>query len=94
VAERFELYLEGMEVANGFHELTDAVEQQTRFARDHERRMRGGQPVVAQDESLLAALREGMPACAGVALGLDRLLMYLTRRTDIREVLAFSFERA
>jgi lysyl-tRNA synthetase class 2 len=94
VAERFELYLGGMELANGFHELADAMEQRARFTRDLGRRRAAGGSVPAMDSNLLAALQAGLPDCCGVALGLDRLLMWLTGAGHIREVLAFDFERA
>ncbi len=94
VAERFELYLGPLELANGYHELTDAAEQRARFARDN--RVRAGrgalQPPV--DARLLAALQVGMPACAGVALGIERLLMALGGTGRIADVLAFDFARA
>lgn len=94
VAERFELYIEGIELANGFHELTDAAEQETRFSRDlTERRARGLDPVPV-DRRLIAALKAGMPDSSGVALGLDRLLMIHTGATHIDQVLAFPIERA
>jgi len=94
VAARFELYWNGLEIANGGEELGDAEEQRRRFAADlAERRRRGlSQPPV--DERLLAALDAGLPDCAGVALGVDRLLMAVTGSTDIREVLAFPVTRA
>lgn len=94
VGERFELYLEGMELANGFHELTDATEQRRRFALDLARRAAAGRPTPPTDEALLAALNAGMPAAAGVALGLDRLLMVRIGATHIDQVLAFPVERA
>ena len=94
VAERFELYLNGMEIANGFHELTDAAEQQKRFEQDNAMRVSRGLTTISMDAHLLRALEAGLPDCAGVALGIDRLLMYLTRTKDIREVLAFSYDRA
>ncbi|TCT21371.1 EF-P lysine aminoacylase EpmA [Thiobaca trueperi] len=94
VAERFELYLDGVELANGFHELTDAVEQRTRFAADLAVREQGGQFIPPLDERLLGALAAGMPACAGVALGLDRLLMTAVGAVHIDEVLTFPIERA
>ena len=94
VAERFELYGEGLELANGFHELGDPVEQRRRFERDLERRHRGGRPEVPMDRRLLAALEQGFPDCAGVALGIDRLLMLRIGARSIDEVLAFPLERA
>jgi len=90
VAERFELFLGSYELANGYHELTDAAEQRARFERDNARRRARGQREVPIDERFLAALSE-MPACAGVALGIERLLMVLTGVDDIRDALAFSF---
>lgn len=94
VAERFELYVGGVEVANGFHELTDAAEQQRRFERDLQARSAAGQPVVPMDRRLLAALARGLPDCAGVALGIDRLLMQLSGAEQISQVIAFPLERA
>ncbi|MBK5965007.1 EF-P lysine aminoacylase GenX [Thiocystis minor] len=94
VAERFELYLEGVELANGFQELTDAVEQRARFQADLAQRRRRGQSEPPLDERLLAALAAGMPECSGVALGLDRLLMMATGVDRIDGVLAFPVERA
>jgi elongation factor P--(R)-beta-lysine ligase len=94
VAERFEVYLGQHELANGYHELTDAAEQRARFARDNARRRERGLPEMPLDENLLAALEHGMPACAGVALGVERLLMALTGNDDIGDVLAFAFADA
>lgn len=94
VAERFELYISGVEVANGFHELTDATEQQRRFERDLQVRAATGQPVVPMDRLLLEALAGGLPDCAGVALGIDRLLMQLSGAERISQVIAFPLERA
>ncbi|MET0290489.1 MAG: EF-P lysine aminoacylase EpmA [Pseudoxanthomonas sp.] len=93
VAERFELYLGSVELANGYHELTDAAEQAARFAHDHERRAARGLSQPPIDAALLAAL-PAMPACAGVAMGLDRLLMALLDTRSIADVLAFDFVRA
>ena len=94
LAERFEMYLGPLELANGYHELTDADEQRARFERDCSiRRDRGlRQPPI--DERLLEALRHGLPHCAGVALGVDRLLMAMLGSGRIADVLAFPFERA
>lgn len=94
VAERFELYFEGIELANGFHELIDADEQARRFADDLSERRRLGQPEVPPDQRLVAALKAGMPATSGVALGLDRLLMLGLGAHHIDGVLTFPIERA
>jgi len=94
VAERFELYLGGMELANGFQELTDPGEQRRRFEADLQERSAKGLDWPPLDEAFLAALEAGMPATAGVALGLDRLLMVATGSTHIDQVLAFPVERA
>ncbi len=94
VAERFEVYLDGIELANGFHELGAAAEQRARFERDVAKRMEQGLPVVPMDERLLAALEAGLPDCAGVALGFDRLVMLAAGAKSIQDVLAFPIERA
>lgn len=94
VGQRFELYVDGVELANGYHELTDAAEQRRRFEADNARRRAAGQPQRPLDELLLAALEAGMPECSGVALGVDRLLMLVTGKRDIRRVLAFDWERS
>ena len=91
VGQRFELYLKGMELANGYCELTDHLEQRQRFVADNLRRKTLGQPQRALDENLLAALEHGLGACSGVALGVDRLLMKACGISDIREVLAFDW---
>jgi len=94
VAERFELYVGVQELANGYHELTDAAEQRARFERDNARRRERGLIEVPIDARLLAALEQGMPDCAGVALGVERLLMAMLGTDDIRDVLAFAFADA
>jgi len=94
VARRFELYVDGVELANGYHELSDPAEQRRRFEADNARRRARGQPERPLDEHLLAALEHGLPDCCGVALGLDRLLMLATGTSDIRDVLAFDWGRA
>lgn len=94
VGERFELYINGIELANGFHELGDTVEQRHRFAQENAARRAAGLPVMPVDEHLLAALEFGLPDCAGVALGFDRLVMLATRKTSLAEVLAFPLDRA
>ncbi len=93
-AERFELYLGPLELANGYHELADAAEQGARFDMDLRRRASRGQPLPPRDERLLAALDAGLPDCAGVALGVDRLLMAMLDTDRIADVLAFDFARA
>jgi len=89
VAERFELFFDGIELANGFSELTDAAQQRARFEQDNNARERSGLPPHAIDEQLLAALQSGLEDCAGVALGLDRLLMVLLDLDSIDQVLTF-----
>lgn len=90
VVERFEAYVAGLELCNGFGELCDAVEQRRRLQHDADERARRGLPVYPQDERFLQALHSGMPPSSGVALGLDRLLMLLTGAEHIREVLSFA----
>jgi lysyl-tRNA synthetase class 2 len=94
VGQRFELYVDGMELANGYFELSDSAEQRRRFEHDNARRREAGLPERPLDERLLAALAHGLPACSGVALGVDRLLMLATGSSDIRQVLAFDWARA
>jgi len=94
LAERFELYMDGMELANGFHELTHADEQRERFNQNIEQRRTNGQPIVPMDENLLSAINRGLPNCAGVAMGIDRLLMQITDATHIDQVLPFPITRA
>lgn len=94
VAHRFEVYINGMELANGFHELTDANLQRKRFMHDIERRKVLSRPSVPIDEKLLSALEHGLPNCAGVALGVDRLVMFKTKAKHIKEVLSFTVENA
>jgi lysyl-tRNA synthetase class 2 len=93
-AQRFELILRGMELANGFLELCDATEQRQRFIEDNIKRRAQGLEVLPMDEHLLEALDAGLPPCAGVALGLDRLLMVACNSPSIDDVLAFPIERA
>ena len=94
VGHRFELYVDGVELANGYFELLDGQEQRRRFERDNARRRECARPERPLDERLLAALDHGLPECSGVALGVDRLLMLATGSRDIRRVLAFDWERA
>lgn len=94
VAERFELYLDGIEIANGFRELGDAAEQRSRFEADLARRRREGQRTAPLDEQLLAALAHGLPDCAGVALGFDRLVMVALGLPDLASAMCFAHARA
>ena len=93
VASRFELIINGLEIANGYHELTDYEEQKKRFSRDKLKRKELGRDDIDIDDKFLAALNEGFPECAGVAIGLDRLLMVLCDVKSIAEVQAFSVGR-
>ncbi len=93
VARRFEAFLGRMELANGYWELTDAGEQRRRFEQDLARRREQGTACYPLDEKLLSALLVGLPDCAGVALGVDRLLMQMTGATTIDEVLNFAWGR-
>jgi lysyl-tRNA synthetase class 2 len=93
VADRFEAFVDGMELCNGFGELTDAAEQRARLVADQEERRRLGMTVHVLDERFLAALEEGMPPSGGNALGIDRLVMLLLGARDLREVIAFPEER-
>jgi lysyl-tRNA synthetase class 2 len=94
LALRFELYAEGIELANGFEELGDAGEQRGRFEAERRERIRCGLPPHEPDERLLAALLHGMPPCAGVAVGFDRVLMLAAGVRQIADVLPFTSERA
>lgn len=91
LAARFELFIDGVEIANGFHELQDAVEQRARFDSDLARRRQNDAAAVPMDEYLLAALASGLPDCAGVALGVDRLLLVLLSVADLKAILAFPY---
>ena len=93
VAKRFEAYLYGVELANGFQELQQAKEQRQRFLADNAKRQSLGLPVVTIDENLLAALEVGLPSCTGVALGIDRLVLSILQQTSLSQVMAFSFSK-
>lgn len=93
VAARFELYYRGVELANGYDELTDATEQRTRFEADLRERARLGLPLVPLDDELLSALDHGLPDCSGVALGLDRLIMLATDGRSLDDAMAFTTRR-
>lgn len=94
VAERFELYLHGIELCNGYQELTEAAELATRMRHHAERRRSGGLDELPTNSRLLEAMRHGLPECAGVALGFDRLAMWALRATAITDVLTFPWPRA
>ena len=94
ITERFELYLGQLELANGYHELTDPIEQRARFGRDHALRRQRGDSLPPLDERLLSALEYGLPDCAGVAMGVDRLLSAMLDADAIAACLAFPFDRA
>lgn len=92
VADRFEVFLGPVELANGYVELTNAAEQSARIDADNEARVRRGRRVRKTDANLLAALESGLPECAGVAMGLERLQMIHDKMDDIRDVISFAFE--
>jgi lysyl-tRNA synthetase class 2 len=93
-AARFEVFYRGVELANGYHELGDAEEQAARFEADNCARRSAGKRPVRVDRQLLEALQAGLPDCAGVAVGLDRLLMLRLGRKDLDSVISFAFERS
>ncbi len=94
VSERFEVYFQNRELANGFHELSDAKQQSQRFIANNQRRSQLGLPTLQVDNFLLAALHHGLPDCAGVALGIDRLVMLATKATHLTEVISFGIENS
>lgn len=91
VAERFEAYFNGIELANGFHELTDPLEQRQRFTDDNLERQKRGKEVLPIDEYFLAALEQGLPDSCGVAVGFDRLLMLQLNKETLADILPFSW---
>jgi len=94
VAERFELYLQGIEICNGYHELTDSQELRTRIKHQAELRLKENRPALPPESYLLEAMEAGLPACAGTALGMDRLVMLALGKQTLQEIIAFPFERA
>ncbi|MBA6254277.1 MULTISPECIES: elongation factor P--(R)-beta-lysine ligase [unclassified Colwellia] len=94
VAQRFECYFKGVELANGFNELTDADIQITRFEQDNSKRQQLGLATKNIDDNFIKALQSGLPQCAGVALGIDRLMMIALEKSAIEDVISFPIERA
>jgi lysyl-tRNA synthetase class 2 len=90
VAARFEVFCGGIELANGFHELSDAAEQRRRFEAELRARRRDGRDTPPLDEDLLAALTHGLPDCSGVAVGIDRLIAVALGATDLSAAMAFA----
>ncbi len=91
VAERYEIYYNGLELANGFHELTDPIEQRRRFENDIQERAALGKPSLPIDEAFLAALEKGLPDSSGVAVGFDRLLLLQQKAASLQEVVPFTW---
>lgn len=94
IAERFELYLDGVEICNGYHELTDADELRRRMEQQNGKRLAAGKPPLPTESRLLAAMESGLPPCAGVALGFDRLALHCLGLTELRQVIPFPFDQA
>ena len=94
VAERFELYVDGVELANGYHELLDADELRRRAAEANRQRAADGKPQLPEENLLLIAMNEGLPPCTGVALGFDRVAMLAAGAKSLADVLAFPIDRA
>lgn len=94
IAERFELFINGLELANGYQELLDASEQQQRFENENKQRLAAGQQAIPIDANLIEALQQGMPVVSGVAVGLDRVLMLATGKDSIQDVIAFTTDKA
>ncbi|WP_339908380.1 EF-P lysine aminoacylase EpmA [Symmachiella dynata] len=94
VAQRFELYINGLEICNGYDELTDADELRQRIVCESAKRIREGLPPLPEPQRLLAAMEHGLPNCSGVALGFDRLMMVLTGSDNIADIIAFPITRA
>ncbi len=94
LTDRVELFINGVELGNGYYELGDVIEQDQRFEKEITLRRQQNMEPVVKDERLLAALTAGLPDCAGIAIGLDRVLMLLTGRSAIQDVIAFPIDRA
>ncbi len=94
VAERFELYIEGVEIANGFQELCDPQEQEQRFIEEQQKREKNGKSKIPYDNNFISAMSQGLPECSGVALGIDRLVMHALGAEKISQVIPFTAELA
>ncbi len=94
IADRFEVFIKGIEIGNGFFELSNVNEQEKRFEKENQFRQVKGLRVVDKDQKFLDALRSGLPDCSGIALGLDRLLMVIDDAELLNDVIAFPFDRA
>ncbi|HVA46051.1 MAG TPA: EF-P lysine aminoacylase EpmA [Pirellulales bacterium] len=94
IAERFELYIDGLELANGYHELLDAEVLRRRNCENNRRRVAAGKLALPEESRLLSAMESGLPACCGVALGFDRVVMLAAQAAQISDVIAFPFDRA
>jgi len=94
ITDRFELFINGVELGNGYYELANASEQDRRFSHELKLRQHAGLPAATKDTRLLAALESGLPDCSGLAIGIDRLLMVLSGHTHISQVLAFPISHA
>jgi elongation factor P--(R)-beta-lysine ligase len=94
ITDRVEVFINGIELGNGYYELADAEEQERRFVREIAIRQQKNRPIPVKDQRLVAAIRAGLPDCSGMAIGLDRLLMLLAERLTINEVVSFPIQRA
>jgi lysyl-tRNA synthetase class 2 len=94
IAERFEIYFQGLELANGYHELVDSDEQRKRFHEENEERVQLGKSPLPIDENFLDALKIGLPECCGVAVGFDRLMMLRHKRSNIADIIPFAWKHA
>jgi len=94
IAKRFEIYFNGIELANGYHELTDASEQRLRLEQSNQERIRLGKSSLKVDEHFLHALEQGLPDCCGVAVGFDRLMLLRHQKESLEEILPFAWSEA
>ncbi|ALD15502.1 lysyl-tRNA synthetase [Buchnera aphidicola (Aphis glycines)] len=93
IAERFEIFFKGIEIGNGFYELTDYLEHKKRLINDNKNRQKMNLPIRKIDNNFLSAIKHGLPLCSGVAIGIDRLIMIALNKKSINEVISFSFDR-